>query len=817
MVESDPEQSKNPLLAAALSYAGRGWPVLPLHCPDDKGRCSCGQADCRAPAKHPRVPHGFKDATTDPGTIAEWWARCPSANVAIATGTASGLVVLDVDPRHGGEQSLEDLERQYGRLPETLSVETGGGGHHFYFRHFGPPIRTRVAVRPGLDLKGEGGFIVAPPSVHPTGLAYRTANATATLPALAPDWLLSLERNPSQGTDAAAFAVPGDPILEGHRNAALTSLAGSMRARGMARESIEAALLEENTGRCQPPLPESEVRGIAESVARYPAGLESSSGGSTPRPEGGKLPQATRLVALADHAALFHSPEGEAYITFEVGERRETAPVRSRAFRAWLVQRFFTIEKRAPAAQAVQNALATLEGLALHAAPCFPINVRIAAHGDAIYLDLANARGEAVEITAGGWCIVPVPPLKFYRPPGVATLPTPIRGGAVSELRPFVNVPTSDEADWRLMVAWLLAALRPVGPYPILILTGEAGAAKSTTARVLRSLVDPSRAPLRAEPRDLRDFMITATNSWMLALDNLSHLPLWLADALCRLATGGGLTTRKLYTDAEEQFFDARRPVILTSIEDLTARGDLLERALILSLPPIPEHDRRPESEMWREVDAAQPRLLGALLDAVAGAMARLPTTHVASVPRMADFALWGSAAESRLGWDPGAFLEAYDSNREAVNDLVLDSSTVVTPLLALAAGGSWIDTPTELLKQLTERVDEVTRQQKGWPKSPAILSGLLKRLAPNLRRAGLEVSFPRRTRKARSIRLEPIGMASSPSSRTSRSLLASAESPPAEEPGGDQVRGADGLAGDPQKQMASRLRDDERSQAQDP
>src|SRR5262249_45420596 len=153
--------------------------------------------------------------------------------------------------------------------------------------------------------------------------------------------------------------------------------------------------------------------------------------------------------------------------------------------------------------------------------------------------------------------------------------------------------------DWYLLVAWMLAALRPQGPYPLLCLHGEQGSAKSTLARLLRASIDPNAANLRSDPREGRDVMIAATNGWVIALDNLSSLQPWLSDCLCRLATGGGYATRELYSDNEEFILDAQRPVVLTSIEDLASRGDLLDRAIVETLPAIPEERRRPEKELW--------------------------------------------------------------------------------------------------------------------------------------------------------------------------------------------------------------------------
>ncbi len=226
-------------------------------------------------------------------------------------------------------------------------------------------------------------------------------------------------------------------------------------------------------------------------------------------------------------------------------------------------------------------------------------------------------------------------------------LPTPEPGGSIDELRSFLN---EDDDTWRLIVAWLVAMLRPRGPYPALALFAEQGSGKSTTGRLLRELIDPNAAPLRAEPHDGRDLMIAANNSWCLAYENLSHVPPWLSDAFCRLSTGGGFATRELYTDQDEVIFDSQRPVLLTSIEEVATRSDLLDRCLVIWMGAIRDEERRSEDEMYAAFEQVRPRILGALLDAVATALRELPNVKLPGLPRMADFALWVTAAETALG-----------------------------------------------------------------------------------------------------------------------------------------------------------------------
>jgi hypothetical protein len=412
--------------------------------------------------------------------------------------------------------------------------------------------------------------------------------------------------------------------------------------------------------------------------------------------------QATRLVTLAIDAGveLFHTPEGEAYATIAVEGHRETWPLKVKGFRRWLARRFYEEEDKAPGAQAVQDALGVLEGKALFDGPEVPVYTRLAEQQGALYLDLANERWQAVEVTASGWQVVDTPPVKFRRAKGMLPLPEPVPGGGLAALRPFVNL-ASDEA-WRLLVSWLLAAFRPVGPYPVLIIYGEQGSAKSSLVRLLRALVDANTAALRTTPRDERDLVIAATNGWLIALDNLSHLPDWLSDALCRLATGSGFATRELYTDAEEAIFAAQRPIVINGIEEVATRGDLLDRALILYLPTIPEAKRQDEKAFWQAFEQARPTILGALLDTVSAALRTLPTVQLAHKPRMADFAVWACAAAGACGWTAQDFLDAYQGVREAAYELTLEASPVAPFLRQFVANRSqWVGTASELLAEL--------------------------------------------------------------------------------------------------------------------
>jgi hypothetical protein len=190
--------------------------------------------------------------------------------------------------------------------------------------------------------------------------------------------------------------------------------------------------------------------------------------------------------------------------------------------------------------------------------------VRVGEHNGLIYLDLGTRDWSVAEISPNGWCIISASPVCFIRPIGFRPFPVPTSGGHVPDLRNCINV--GDDADFVLIVSWLIASLRPNGPYPIQVINGEHGAGKSIACRVLRRLIDPNGAELRTEPRDERDLMLAAKNGWIVALDNLSYVRNDLSDAICRIATKGGFATRSLYTNDEEFILEVCRPVLLNGI-----------------------------------------------------------------------------------------------------------------------------------------------------------------------------------------------------------------------------------------------------------
>jgi hypothetical protein len=445
------------------------------------------------------------------------------------------------------------------------------------------------------------------------------------------------------------------------------------------------------------------------------------------------------FINEAGRDALYTAANGTAFADLIVAGHRETWPIRSKQFRYEYIRYLKRQQERLTAEgailalelglsqkkSAINHAIDDFEMRAIGSRVTREVHVRVAADGDDLYIDLADPDWHAVRITALSWSVVRSPPVRFRRSAGMLPLPFPERGVAIDRLRAFLNVGADD---FVLVVAWLLAALRPFGPYAILVLIGEHGAAKTMFLRLLRSLVDPSEAPTTALPFSGRDLFIAAYNARVLMFENVSKLNDLMSDHLCRLATGGAVRLRAMYKDIDETLLRAIRPIAMEGIADFAVRPDLRDRAVILDLETLPS--RRAERAMLAEFDRVRPGLFGALLDHLVIGIRQLPDTHLDDLPRMADFALWATACGL------ADFPQAYAANRQAAIGTVLEHSELAQAIQALMAKRrEWEGTASNLLDQLGG-VSRITNAK--------VLSDEVLRLAPMLRIIGIDV---RRTR----------------------------------------------------------------------
>lgn len=460
--------------------------------------------------------------------------------------------------------------------------------------------------------------------------------------------------------------------------------------------------------------------------------------------------QATQLARLAVNMGVefFHDPEGSPYATVSPGV---TLSLRAKSFAQWLSRAYYNDTRDAPSSSTLTDALNLLSARANFSGPELDVHVRVAPAPDAVWLDLGK---EAIRITPNGWDVVAVPTVRFLRPKGLLPLPLPVQTPA-DELEGLISQLTNIRHDDLILVmGWLLGVLRGRAPFPVLIIVGEHGTAKSYGSQMLRSILDPNIAPLRSTPKEPRDLMIAARNSFIAAFDNLSVIPDWFSDDLCRIATGAGFATRELHTDSDEIIFKASRPVLFNSITDVARRPDLLDRSMVVALEPIPATQRRTERELDAKFRAAHPRILGALLSAAVVALRHEATTTLPTLPRMADFATWVEAGGPAFGWQHGAFVDRFEETRRASVADLLSGDLVVEALGELQK--PWHGTHTELFRLLTTPDRQRLRD---WPATSNALAARLKRLSAPMREQGIEIER-KRGHEGRLVRISRVGAA---------------------------------------------------------
>ena len=476
-----------------------------------------------------------------------------------------------------------------------------------------------------------------------------------------------------------------------------------------------------------------------------------------------KETQALTLMNLSSMAP-FRADDHVGYVDVTVKGHRETQRIKSINFKRWLMHQYWLNTGQTASSEAVRQAVEMIEAKALFDSdvPVREVFVRVGSQEGKVYIDLCDDQWRAIEVTQEGWHVVNDPPVRFRRARGMLPLPEPEQGGSIEELRPFVNVrsdgdgQTISDKDFVLVVAWLLAAYRD-GPFPILKVWGEPGAAKSTMTEVLRALVDPQRATRRRFPKEDRDLFIAANNARVLSYDNVSAIPEWLSNSLCTIATGGGFAARALYTDEDEQLFVAKRPVIINAVENFVTKHDLANRMILLELPFIPASERQREKEFKDKFQAKRPRILGALLDVVAQGLKHFPSVPEEDWPRMADFAHWIAACEPAM-WEPGTFRRAYDVNRKKATQSAIDDDLVATALRGFIGQekSDWTGTQAELLEGLTKFVGAEQAKGKDWPQNPRALTGRIEKARGALRLIGITIRYGRRTNRGRLVTIRP-------------------------------------------------------------
>lgn len=488
-------------------------------------------------------------------------------------------------------------------------------------------------------------------------------------------------------------------------------------------------------------------------------------------PQDGKQSAADKLVALAHERYRFGWSSDAGVFGVPLGGGHVVRPLRGghTSLRAELATAYRRMHGKVAPQQALADAMLVLEGEAQEGEPQ-DIHLRIAEHAGSIWIDLGDAGEQVIRIDRGSWEVVNTAPVLFRRTALTGALPTPERGesdGGLDELWKLLNVAVEDRP---LVVGWLVATLGAPGvPHPILGLDGEQGTGKSSATKLLVDLVDPSPVPLRKPPKDMDGWVTAAAGSWVVGVDNLSSVPDWLSDTLCRAVTGDGDVRRVLYTDANLAVFAFRRCIIMNGIDLGGLRGDLAERMLAVRLDTIPGTSRMTERELSAAWLSSHPRILASLLDCIASVRASLLSVRLAKSPRMADF------AEILAALDNGA-LDRYLNQSTTMAADSLEADQFIAAMLQAIDKDGFEGTAAELRALVTPQ-DE--RPPRGWPSARGVTT-VLKRNAPALRSIGWSVINLGATNHANVTRwrLSRPEMSGKPSSQSSQSSQGSGLDP---------------------------------------
>lgn len=721
-MENQINDSTNPKLEQALYLLEKlEWSVIPV------GR-----------NKQPLIAwKRFQTSKPTREEVLGWFEKYPYVNVGVVTGDISGLVVVDLDPRHGAtDEAFKDIQ--------TVKVKTGGQGQHIYFK-YEAGLENKAGVQPGVDIRAQGGFVVVPPSEHTSGRAYEWIHdpkdtPIAPLPAFVKKWIGSVPL--AKQETANKKSVNGVP--EGSRNTSAASLAGKLLARFPETEWETEVwpLLQGWNGKNTPPLPESELRTVFDSIKKEE--LTHSDDGLD------KSLAAKLLDAITTEGIrFFHDQYQSGYAALK-GDGREILKVRSRIFKHWIANYAWEKFEKIPSSETTTNVVQILEGKALFSSPLHQLTVRVTKDADSIiWYDLGN--GKAVRIDTIGWQIIDEPPIMFRRFPHQVPQCLPRRDGSLNDLCLLVNLQSEEEK--LLFQVITVAAFIPDFPHPLLVLYGPQGSGKTTPLRLLKSLIDPSVLQALGSSDSAREFVQLASHHWFLFLDNLSHITEWLSDSLARACTGDGFSKRELYSDDDDFVYVLQRPIALNGITLVVERADLFERSIILGLERIPKNKRRQEKAIWMDFELMKPGVLGAIFQAVSEALREYDHIELTSSPRMADFTKWGCAIAKALGYTKEEFLTAYDHNLSRQNDAAIEASNVGTAIEAFMADKEhWEGTPSELLKELEGQANalRIDQRSRDWPKDAARMTKKIQQVQTNLAEAGIrfirdEKSRPRK------------------------------------------------------------------------
>lgn len=462
-------------------------------------------------------------------------------------------------------------------------------------------------------------------------------------------------------------------------------------------------------------------------------------------------PQVSILIALVEqNCVLFHNQFNEAYVQ-TLNSPREIYRLRSREFEDWLCDKFWDLKQNTPHNNAILSVLKVLDRKARSEGQQINVENRVGAVGkDPIVYDLSNKEWQAIVVTPTGWEITDNSPVYFrrYSHQKPQTLPNKDQG----DLEVFLDFVNLAKSEYKLLLlVYLVSSFIPDIPHPIPILYGPQGAAKTTVARMLRELIDPSVITTLAMPNNLKDLVQLISHQWFVFFDNVTYISDLISNALCRVVTKEGFVKRELFTNDDVVIFCFSHCVGINGINLVSRKPDLLDRAILFKLERIRENQRKSEQEIWTDFENKKSIILGGIFNVLSKAMKIHPTINSKKLPRMADFAIWGCAITEALGKSKEEFLKVYNQNISEQHEEAIHESLVASTIMSFIKDKKkWKGSPSSLHKELSAMAEKA-----GWPKSVSMLSRRINEVKTNLEAKGILIEFERGKDGERSIKIE--------------------------------------------------------------
>lgn len=698
------------ILTAALLYQSKGFSVIPV------GR-----------NKKPLINwKEYQSRIASPAEIEEWYKKYPTMNIAIVTGKISGIVVVDIE--NGGNKD---------GYPPTVTAQSGGGGIHYYYKHPGYEVPNGARVRNLTDIRGDGGYVIAPPSVTDKG-EYQWI--------ISPDdsafseWSIWITKTATLENKEKKWLRAKDGVPEGYRNDAAASMAGKIIS-STPPELLESIGWEHlkiwNNNKNTPPLLEKELRQVWDSIEKRDSNNNTRGKNQTEL--------ILEIIESKKDVILFHDDKKDAYISMPVGDHQEILPLKSKAIKRWLANEFYKASKKTISSENLKGVINLLEGRACFDGPEINLKDRISWFNKELWYDLTNEKWQAIKVSDLGWEIVNRPPVLFNRYQHSAPQTIPLsKGGDIKTIFNYINITNQEHK--LLLLVYLISCFIPDFPHPLLVIFGPHGSAKSTISILLRQTVDPSKTQVVSMPRKQEDLIQALAHHAFLFFDNVSYISESTSDILCKAITGSGFTKRELYTNDDDIIYYLKRCIGINGINLVSTRPDLLDRSLLIEVERIDESLRKTEDDVINNFKNDLPVILGGIFDALSKTIKIKPSIKLSKLPRMADFALWGSAIAESIGHTKEEFLNAYQNNINQQTETILNESIVALTLISFMEERSWQKwegTASELLKNLTEHASSLNPNtvNKYWPKAPNALSRALNVLKVTLQNMGLFIT----------------------------------------------------------------------------